>query len=158
MSMYSQRISARTFWTLFILSLNGLDVAFNILQIHENGQEALKYYVESVWLFSDVLLLKWRSYSTCVIIRDLTIAANWNLALPDRYWINHHHHRKHVTLCYEDLQFVFQEEYLIIPFCVVLITLTMLHFIFCDFCTICLLLFAFIVASVVVVSNYFLTC
>jgi len=32
-SMYSRRISARTFWTLFILSLNSLDVAFNILQI-----------------------------------------------------------------------------------------------------------------------------
>jgi len=38
-SMYSQRISARTFWTLFLLSLNCLDVAFNILQIHENGQK-----------------------------------------------------------------------------------------------------------------------
>ena len=30
-------------------------------------------------------LLKWRSYSTCVIIRDLTVAANWNLALRGRF-------------------------------------------------------------------------
>jgi len=29
---------------------------------------------------------------TCVIIRDLSIAANWNLALRCRYWNNHHHH------------------------------------------------------------------
>ena len=38
-SKYSQRISARTFWTLFLLSLISLDVAFNIIQIHENGQK-----------------------------------------------------------------------------------------------------------------------
>jgi len=38
-SMYSLRISARTVWTLFLLSLICLDVAFNILQIHENGQK-----------------------------------------------------------------------------------------------------------------------
>jgi len=37
--MYLQRISARTFWTLFILSMISLDVAFNILKIHENGQK-----------------------------------------------------------------------------------------------------------------------
>jgi len=30
-------------------------------------------------------LLNWRSYSTCVIIRDLTVAANWNLALRGRF-------------------------------------------------------------------------
>ena len=59
-SMYSQRISARTFWKLFLLSLISLDVAFNILHIHENGQKTKTYYVESIWLFSDVLLLKWR--------------------------------------------------------------------------------------------------
>jgi len=34
--------------TLFLLSLISLDVAFNILQIHENGQKTEKYYVESV--------------------------------------------------------------------------------------------------------------
>jgi len=31
------------------------------------------------------------AYFTCVIIRDLTVAANWNLALRGRYWNNHHH-------------------------------------------------------------------
>ena len=64
-SMYSLRISARTLWTLFLLSLISLDVAFDILQIHENGQKTEKYYVESVWLFSDVLLFKWRFTYVC---------------------------------------------------------------------------------------------
>jgi len=47
----------------------------------------LKAYDYSVMFYfsSDVLL-------TCVIIRDLSIAANWNLALRCRYWNNHHHH------------------------------------------------------------------
>jgi len=49
----------------------------------------LKAYDYSVMFYfsSDVLL-------TCVIIRDLSIAANWNLALRGRYWNNHNHHNK----------------------------------------------------------------